>query len=83
MKLFVDDGYYINTSEPIDISISIKQEGPHLKAWYLNNPEFNPVMENGFIGAVASGGVVNFRNIVFNLPIIHFPLQQRNKSSST
>jgi len=66
MKLFVDDRYYINTSEPIDISISIKQEGPHLKAWYLNNPEFIPVMENGFIGAVASGGVVNFRNIVFN-----------------
>jgi arylformamidase len=66
MKLFVDSSLYFDTSKPIDISISLKQEGPHLKAWYLENPEITPVMENGFVGSVALGGVVNFRNIFFN-----------------
>ncbi len=66
MKLFVGNGLYFDTSKPIDISISLNQEGPHLKAWYLENPEITPVMENGFVGSVALGGVVNFRNIYFN-----------------
>jgi arylformamidase len=66
MKLFVDDRFYFNTNEPIDISISLKEEGPHLRAWYLDNPRISPVMENGFIGSVNDGGVVNFRDIHFN-----------------
>jgi kynurenine formamidase len=66
MKLFVDHNTYINTDEPKDISISLKQEEPHLKAWYLNDPVMSPVMENGFIGSVSEGGAVNFRNIHFN-----------------
>jgi arylformamidase len=66
MKLFVDDRSYINTNEPIDISISLKEKEPHLRAWYLDNPRISPVMENGFIGSVEDGGVVNFRDIFFN-----------------
>ncbi len=66
MKLFVDDRSYFKTTEPIDISISLKEHVPHLKAWYLNSPTILPVMENGFIGSVKDGGVVNFRNIHFN-----------------
>ncbi len=66
MKLFVDDRSYINTNEPIDISISLKEKEPHLRAWYLDNPKISPVMENGFIGSVEDGGVVNFRDIFFN-----------------
>jgi kynurenine formamidase len=66
MKLFVPNGSYFNTAKPIDISISLKPESPHLRAWYLENPIIKPVMENGFTGSVALGGAVNFRNIFFN-----------------
>ncbi len=51
-------------SKPLDISIAINEHGP--RAWYVGPPTFEPVMENGFIGSVAQGGAVNFRNISFN-----------------
>ena len=66
MKLFVGKDQYFDTESPIDISIAVKEATPHLKAWYLDDPKIQPVMENGFIGSVSEGGVVNFRNINFN-----------------
>lgn len=56
----------IDLSKPIDISIPLKNSPENVTAWYVNPPEFTPVMENGFIGDVNLGGAVNFRNIFFN-----------------
>lgn len=64
MRFYLDSGEYIDTSAPIDLSIQISSEG--VLAWYLKPPRFEPVRENGFLGSVAEGGVVNFRDIYFN-----------------
>jgi arylformamidase len=66
MKLHLDSSNYIETNEPIDISISLVAGEKNLRAWYVNPPEMKPVMENGFVGSVALGGSVNFRSIFFN-----------------
>ncbi|MFM7566361.1 MAG: cyclase family protein [Flavobacteriales bacterium] len=64
MKLYLDKDWFIDTSSFIDLSIGISPNG--VRAWYLNSPRITPVMENGFIGSVAEGGAVNFRDIYFN-----------------
>ena len=66
MKLYLDRHTYIETDEPIDLSIAITDDQKGPRAWYLEHPQMLPVMDNGFIGSVALGGVVNFRNINFN-----------------
>lgn len=66
MKLYLEDGVFIDTARPIDISIPLFSGGNNLTAWYLSQPRFEPVNENGFNGSVAAGGSVNFRNIYFN-----------------
>ncbi|MCB0409778.1 MAG: cyclase family protein, partial [Flavobacteriales bacterium] len=58
--------FKIDLSQPIDISMPIRGTKANVTAWYVNPPEFTPVMENGFIGDVNLGGAVNFRNIFFN-----------------
>lgn len=58
--------FQIDLSKPIDISIPLRANKKNVTAWYVNPPEFNPVMENGFVGDVNLGGDVNFRNIFFN-----------------
>jgi kynurenine formamidase len=58
--------FVINLAQPIDISIPLVGSKENVTAWYVNPPEFTPVMENGFIGDVNLGGAVNFRNIFFN-----------------
>jgi kynurenine formamidase len=49
---------------PLDISIPISPEGP--RAWYVDRMNIRPVQGAGFIGDIAQGGSVNFRNIQFN-----------------
>lgn len=58
--------YILDLAKPIDISIPLKASKENVTAWYVNPPEFTPVMENGFVGDVNLGGAVNFRNIFFN-----------------
>ena len=58
--------FKIDLSKPLDISIPLRGTKENVTAWYVNPPEFTPVMENGFIGDVNLGGAVNFRNIFFN-----------------
>lgn len=58
--------FKIDLSKPIDISMPLRANPNNVTAWYVNPPEFNPVMENGFVGDVNLGGDVNFRNIFFN-----------------
>ncbi|MCB0400626.1 MAG: cyclase family protein [Flavobacteriales bacterium] len=58
--------FRIDLSQPIDISIPLRASADNVTAWYVNPPEFKPVMEHGFVGDVNLGGSVNFRNIFFN-----------------
>ncbi|MFY7708213.1 MAG: cyclase family protein [Flavobacteriales bacterium] len=50
--------------EPLDISIPLSPDGP--RAWYVDRMNIRPVQGDGFIGDIAQGGSVNFRNIQFN-----------------
>lgn len=56
--------YKVDFSKPIDLSLPVKPGG--VKAWYVSDPEFKPVIMKGFIGSVGQGGSVNFRDITFN-----------------
>ncbi len=66
MKLFLDSDSYIDTSEPIDISLELSNTDENVIAWYADTPIMEPVRANGYIGSVVEGGAVNFRNIFFN-----------------
>jgi kynurenine formamidase len=66
MILQLNDREFINTLKPIDLSIELKAQEQSLKAWGQGNPKIEPVRDDNFIGSVAEGGVVNFKNIFFN-----------------
>ena len=61
----IDFGKY-NLNHPLDISIPLRANENNVSAWYVNPPEFKPVVNGEWIGEVKSGGTVNFRNIFFN-----------------
>ena len=53
--------------KPIDLSLPLAANGqPNPAAWYVDSPVMEPVRGEGFVGEVASGGSVNFRNVMFN-----------------
>lgn len=58
--------YKVDLSKPIDISIPYGDSNKKASAWYCNDTIIEPVVMEGFVGAVAQGGSVNFRNISFN-----------------
>ena len=66
MKFYLNNSQFIDTNLPLDISIPLSNTAENPRAWYVDLPVFEPVMENGFNGSVANGGSVNFRNIYFN-----------------
>lgn len=66
MILNIDSVGKIDTSKPLDISIPLSNTAENPRAWYVDLPKIEPVMENGFVGSVKDGGSVNFRNIFFN-----------------
>jgi kynurenine formamidase len=66
MKLLLNNTEYIETDQPIDISISLSNTDSNPKAWYVDTPIFEPVRTEHYTGSVAEGGSVNFRNIFFN-----------------
>lgn len=66
MRLIVENIGVIDTVKPLDISLVLVNNDSNPKAWYVDNPRFEPVMANGFTGSVEQGGSVNFRNIYFN-----------------
>jgi kynurenine formamidase len=66
MKLFLKEGVFIDTDQPLDISILLVAGSSNLTAWYVEPPSFEPVRANGFVGSIAEGGSVNFRDIFFN-----------------
>lgn len=56
--------YKIDFFSPIDISIPLHPNGP--RAWYVDPMRIEPVKNGDWVGEVAQGGSVNFRNIWFN-----------------
>lgn len=56
--------YQMDLSQPLDISIPLSPEGP--RAWYLDPMTIEPVRNALFVGSIAEGGNVNFRNVSFN-----------------
>ena len=65
MKLYLSEKYFIDTTSPIDLSIPLDFQ-KNTSAWNLEKPSFNVVKDGSFIGSVADGGNVNFRDISFN-----------------
>ncbi|SFT66972.1 Kynurenine formamidase [Lishizhenia tianjinensis] len=66
MRVTLENGKTIDLSKGHDISITLTNSENNPRAWYVNPPRFEPVMENGWVGEVAQGGAVNFRDIFFN-----------------
>jgi kynurenine formamidase len=55
-----------NLSQPIDISLPLKNGIDNPNCFYAPDPEFIPVRADNFVGATAEGGSVNFFNVFFN-----------------
>ncbi|MBS1646725.1 MAG: cyclase family protein [Bacteroidetes bacterium] len=56
--------FKVDFSKPIDISLPVQVGG--VKAWYVPEPLIEPVRTGNWVGEVAQGGSVNFKNITFN-----------------
>lgn len=66
MQFFLNSREFIETNEPLDISLSLTNLPDNVRAWYVEAPEFKVVRANGFVGSVAEGGSTNFRDVFFN-----------------
>lgn len=66
MKLFIDSHTFIDTNKGHDLSLPLTNDLENPRAWYVQPPTIEPVRANGFVGSVAEGGSVNFRDIFFN-----------------
>jgi len=66
MKLFINSENYIDTDNPLDISMPLSNSDRNPRAWYVDAPRFEPVRTEHYIGSIKEGGSVNFRNIYFN-----------------
>jgi kynurenine formamidase len=67
MKLTLEkDGRHFSfqTEKGMDLSISLNPNGP--RAWYVEPMRIEPVRTEQFLGSVAEGGAVNFRDVYFN-----------------
>lgn len=58
--------YTIDLSQPIDISIPLRDGNDNVNAWYIDPPKIFPVASENWIGSVKEGADVNFNNIHFN-----------------
>jgi kynurenine formamidase len=66
MKMYLDPTRYIETSEPLDVSLPLSPTSDNPRAWYVDPPVMEPVRTAHYVGSRAEGGSVNFRNIFFN-----------------
>ena len=66
MHFQISANEYIDTDQPLDLSLELTHQAQNPRAWYVDFPRIEPVRANGFLGSVEEGGSVNFRNIYFN-----------------
>lgn len=64
--LSIDQNHFIDLNKPLDISIPLRGDNKNLRAWYVDPPRFEPVRTEKYVGAIAEGGSVNFRDVYFN-----------------
>lgn len=67
-ELYIDrQTYAIDFSKPLDISIPLTNNGDNPIAWYLEQPQIEPVRVGDWVGKVSEGqSATNFNTIVFN-----------------
>ena len=58
--------FKVDLSKPLDISIAMRGEVDNINAWYVDPPKIEPHVEDGFVGSVKEGAVINFNDIEFN-----------------
>ncbi|MBN8701830.1 MAG: cyclase family protein [Bacteroidetes bacterium] len=63
---YKNDTYKFDLSQPLDISMSLSNTDANVKAWYVGNPKFEPVVMGNWVGDVNQGGSVNFKNLFIN-----------------
>ena len=61
-----DQSYNIDLSKPIDISIPLTASKDNVNAWYINEPNIEPVVDGNWVGKVSEGASTNFNTITFN-----------------
>lgn len=66
MILKLENGSSIDTNKFFDASLTLQNTTENPRAWYVDSPVIEPVRMEGFVGSVAEGNSVNFRNIAFN-----------------
>lgn len=66
MIFFINDTQFIDTSNFYDASIGLSNTLENPRAWYVDSPIIEPVRTPDFVGSVAEGNSVNFRNVSFN-----------------
>lgn len=66
MRLYINTSEYIDTAQPLDISLPLTADADNPAAWYVEPPRFEPVRTDHYVGSIKEGGSVNFRDIFFN-----------------
>lgn len=61
-----DHTFQVDLSQPIDLSIPLKNGADNPTAWYVPGVKMEPVVMGDWVGEVKQGGSVNFFNIAFN-----------------
>lgn len=61
------EGVLFSSNEEKPVDLSIKMGDSHgSRAWYVDFMKISVVRSNDFLGSVAEGGAVNFRDVFFN-----------------
>ena len=66
MRLYLSKSEFIETSEAIDLSMSLQASTENVRAWYVDPPRMEIVRANRFIRSIQEGGSGNFRDVFFN-----------------
>ena len=56
----------VDLSNPLDISIKLRNTEKNPEAWYLELPKIEPVKIGEWVAKVSEGASINFNNINFN-----------------
>ncbi|MFK7799187.1 MAG: cyclase family protein [Aureispira sp.] len=56
----------VDLAQPISLALPIQAAPEAASAWYCGPSQISPVMTEQFVGSVALGGAVNFRDVQFN-----------------
>ena len=52
MRLYLSKSEFIETSEAIDLSMSLQASPENVRAWYVDPPRMEIVRANGFVGSI-------------------------------